>query len=508
LSLYFNGGVALTMTIGSKRWFACYGFFLIGLCCTATGFAVPAHAASAELIPAAVRDAAAAGGSPEVIVVFDDNAIEAEAAGMREQSGDREDTPAILGVKEARYRDLRRNVFTTLPAGESDVLAEFSHLPMAFMRLRNRAALDSLAANPAVRGIYENKLKYPVLDSQSAALVNAPQVTTVGLTGSGTNVMIIDTGANYTVADLGSCSAAGVPVSCHVVIADAVNSLGTIRADSLAPTDPSNAHGTNVAAIIAGIAPGTKIIVMNVFGTTSSTSDVQILAAINWAIANKTTYNFKAINMSLGDGVLNTATCSTGNPYVTAVANAHTAGIAIVAAAGNDGYTDGINSPACTPGAVSVGAVYSGNFGSRGWYTTGTNTCTDSTTAADQVTCFSNSASFLTLLAPGALITAGGQQFGGTSQATPFISGAAAVLRAAFPAETTDQAVARMTGHGKSVTDARNAITKPRLDLYAAAGLGATVSNTSGGVPMLPEWATLLLMAILLAATLRRAARS
>jgi subtilisin family serine protease len=463
----------------------------------------PAFAALAEPIPTAIREAAAAGGTPEVIVVFDDAAIEAEAVGMRAQSGSDKDTPAILAVKETRYRDLRRKVFATLPAGGSDVLTEFSHLPIAFLRLNSRAALDGLAADSSVRGIHENRLKYPVLDSQSATLVNAPQAATAGLTGSGTDVMIIDTGADYTVADLGSCSAAGVPATCHVVVADAVDALGNVVADSLAPTSTSNAHGTNVAAIIAGIAPGTKIIVMNVFGTTNSASDVQIIAAINWAIAHQATDHIKAINMSLGDGVLNTAACNTGNPYVTAAANARSAGITTVAAAGNNGYTNGISSPACTPGVVSVGAVYSGNFGGIGW-----GICTDTTTAADKVTCFSNSASFLTLLAPGALITAGGLQYGGTSQATPFITGAAAVLRAAFPTETADQAVARMTGHGKSVIDVRNAIAKPRLDLYAAAGLGGTVSNTSGDVPALPEWATLMLMTAMLGATMRHRART
>lgn len=95
--------------------------------------------------------------------------------------------------------------------------------------------------------------------------------------------------------------------------------------------------------------------------------------------------------------------------------------------------------------------------------------CTDATTAADKVTCFSNSATFLDLLAPGALITAAGITQAGTSQAAPHVAGAIAVLRAAFTAETPDQIVARLTGNGVSVTDARNGIVTPRLQLLEAA---------------------------------------
>jgi subtilisin family serine protease len=132
-------------------------------------------------------------------------------------------------------------------------------------------------------------------------------------------------------------------------------------------------------------------------------------------------------------------------------------------AAGNETSKNGISSPACAPGAVSVGAVYDDYMGAIAW-----EACTDSSTAPDQVTCFSNSSSYLTLLAPGAIITAAGIGVGGTSQAAPHVAGAVAVLRAAFQAETLEQTVSRMTNGGVPVADPYNGLTHPRLDLVGA----------------------------------------
>jgi uncharacterized protein (TIGR03437 family) len=52
------------------------------------------------------------------------------------------------------------------------------------------------------------------------------------------------------------------------------------------------------------------------------------------------------------------------------------------------------------------------------------NQCTDATTAADQITCFSQVWNNPMVLAPGALIVAAGIEQGGTSQASPHVAGA------------------------------------------------------------------------------------
>lgn len=126
--------------------------------------------------------------------------------------------------------------------------------------------------------------------------------------------------------------------------------------------------------------------------------------------------------MSLGGGKKYTASCGNGNAFSTPVTNARNVGITVVAESGNEAFTDGIAKPSCTPGVVSVGAVYGANVGGLNW-----GLCTDSTTAADKVACFSNSTSFLTLLAPGTVIAAGGFSMSGTSQASPHVAGSAAI---------------------------------------------------------------------------------
>jgi hypothetical protein len=294
--------------------------------------------------------------------------------------------------------------------------------------------------------------------AQSLPLINQSAVASAGERGLGSTVVVIDNGIDFTNVAFGTCTAPGVPASCHVPVS---LNFGT--------GTTNNSHGTNVSAVVLGVAPDSRIAMLNAFsGASAFTAD--IISAINWSILNKSTYNIVAINMSLGDGTNNTTPCSAGNAFVTPMTNAINAGIAVVAAAGNDGFTSGLNKPACTPGIISVGAVYDSDLSTQG-YPSGViwgTLCTDTTTAADKITCFSDSANFLTMLAPGALITAAGVTDGGTSQASPHVAGAIAVLRSTFPSESLAQIQTRLTSSGTMITDTRNGISKPRLNLLEA----------------------------------------
>jgi subtilisin family serine protease len=120
-------------------------------------------------------------------------------------------------------------------------------------------------------------------------------------------------------------------------------------------------------------------------------------------------------------------------------------------------------------------AVYDANIGNIQF----PELCTDATTAADKVTCYSNSAGFLTLLAPShnartpSMTIAGGgytNTFGGTSAAAPYTAGTIAALMSVDPKSNRPPAeyaqILRETG--KPILDGKSGFTTPRIDLDAA----------------------------------------
>ena len=410
-----------------------------------------------EKVSQRVIDTFASGNSQDLIVVFDDKEAQIEGATLQSLTGLPAHHSRIIEQKAARYTETKQRVLSGFDSHEAVDLKQYSHLPVGYIRIHSKNALDKLLTSPDVVGVYANEVKKIVL-AESLPLIGQPQVAAQGATGAGTTVAVLDTGTDYTRAAFGSCTSPGVPVNCKVNAAvDFAASDGQLD---------SNGHGTNVAGIVLGVSPGTRIASLRIFGADGRGADTVILDAINWSIQNKSVYNIVAMNLSLGASTKNTSQITSG-PYYTAFANARAAGILPIVAAGNDGFSNGLASPGAVLGAVSVGAVYDSAMGQMNWGPP--SRCSDTTTAADKVTCFSNSASFLTLLAPGSQITAAGITESGTSQATPHVAGAVAVLRAAFPAETLDQIVVRLT-NGVMVTDSRNDITKPRLQLQMALG--------------------------------------
>lgn len=423
-------------------------------------------------VPPGVEKQIAQSGQAEVIVTLDNTDVRTQAAAMRKALGVRNNNAEILAEKVVLYRQKKGSVLAGIAGKSYGVLQDYDNLPVMFMRV-DAQSLAALLNMKEVRSVSENMALVPFL-AESLPLINQPEAESAGATGAGTFVAVVDSGVDYANSAFGTCSGGPGSAGCKVAFQQCFVAGGCQTDDS---------HGTNVSAIVLGVAPDTEILSLDVFQS-GVAYDTDILDALNWVLGEQGDVNspyhgkIESVNMSLGGTQPYNAPCP-NDALAGAITDLKSAGITTAVAAGNDGYTAAISSPACVPDAVSVGAVYDSNV--KGLTYPGV-PCTDATTAADQVTCFSNSASILTMLAPGAIITAAGISMTGTSQATPFVSGAAAVIKGQYGSLTVDDVVSSMTGTGVLITDPRNSITKPRLDLYAAllaAGPNVSVSPAS-----------------------------
>ena len=416
-----------------------------------------AAAESGPSVPEAAQKGIGERRPQDVLLLLDDAAIPdieklQAVAGRRTVLSEQ----AVLDERAAALTRLKAFALKTFDPAHVKILRDYSHLPMAFVRIFSLEGLRSIVENPGVKAIYEDRPMRPFLNI-ALPFIGQPAVAGSGKIGAGTTVAVLDQRIEFGRPEFGSCVSPGVPASCRVV------ALIDVASPPLTATE----HGTNVAAIVAAVAPGARIASLNVFGPAGTAKTSDVIAGINSAIANKATFNIVAINLSLGSDSTHFTPCF-ASPYAIPVANALSAGIVTVAAAGNDGHPLFIAEPACVPKVVSVGAVYDQNFGPFSWNDPPSPTCLDATTGPDQVTCFSNSASILTMFAPGAPITAGGHTFFGTSQATPFVAGSIAVLRSAYPAESLRDTIQRLVTNASQVVDGRSGLPKPRLNLLAA----------------------------------------
>ena len=393
----------------------------------------------------------------EVIVLLDDaeeqRAEEVENRGKAQLFRARGiDYQQRVEKRKSRMNALKAAVHSEVADMNLEVMTDYPVLPIMHMRINSAQALDKLSRHNKVLSIDENKPHQKYL-AQSLPLIERTNAQVSTYNGEHATVAVLDTGVNYKHALFGSCSAPGE--NCKVVYAqDFASSDGSLDDDG---------HGTNVAAIVLGVAPAAKIAALDVFRPDGYAYSSDLINAIDWCVTNKAIYNIASINMSLGGGQYY-GPVNPSDSWGAAIQRAVDAGIVVAAASGNSGYTNSMGLPAAYSNVVSVGAVYDSNFGGIKW-----SSCSDASTAADKVTCFSNSASFLTMLAPGALITAADVIMGGTSQATPHVAGAAAVLRSAYPNDTASQTVTRLR-QGTTVTDPRNSIGTPRLNLATAVG--------------------------------------
>jgi serine protease AprX len=221
------------------------------------------------------------------------------------------------------------------------------------------ASLSALAASPLVSHIAIDRLVVGSMERTGATVGATTVRQELGYDGSGVGVAIIDSGAAAGLDDL-SDGAGGSRVDQFV---DFVNGQQDAYDDY--------GHGTHVAGIIAGngfdssgrrtgIAPGAQLVVLKVLDGSGQGHISDVIAAIDYAIAQKDVFNIRVINLSVATGVYESYNV---DPLTLAAQRAVNAGIVVVAAAGNNGRSPagttqyaGITAPGNAPWVLTVGA--------------------------------------------------------------------------------------------------------------------------------------------------------
>jgi subtilisin family serine protease len=231
--------------------------------------------------------------------------------------------------------------------------------------------------------------------------------------GSNVTVAVIDTGV-ASIPDLNGQVLSGADFS------GGAASSGDGRTD----TD-NDGHGTGMSSVIAangtsveGLAPTAKILPVRVATGTGGFLPANIAAAIRYATSQHT----GVINLSIGNQQ------DLGSDVSSAITEAVAANVIVVASTGNDTAST-VDYPAAYPGVVAVGAV----------------------DQSGQVWSQSNTGSRVALTAPGVQIYRDnnfGQQgtSSGTSEATAYVSAAAALVRSAHPDWTAGQVIRDLIG--------------------------------------------------------------
>lgn len=308
----------------------------------------------------------------------------------------------------------------------------------------------------------------------AADKIHLPEAHTAGR-GAGVIVAVLDTGVDATHPAL-----AGHLINGY----DFVDMDADPSEVGIPEVDSVYGHGTHVAGIVALTAPEAKIMPLRVLDKDGEGNIWVLAEALNYAVnpdGNLATNDgATVINMSLGtdqrtaflDDIISLVTCANngngghdarlprgmimaadGRPEECLSAN----GAVVVAAAGNDGNTLK-EYPAAedSKGVLAVAA----------------------TTQEDVRASYSNYGSWVQIGAPGDAILSSvpGNQWGawsGTSMATPFVAGVAALVRSDDATLTPDEVTSRIVGTADGISG------EVRLRVDAAAAVGVTVPEPS-----------------------------
>ncbi len=403
-------------------------------------------------------------------------------------------TAAFSVLHQLNGMDYRLNhIYSTLPYlaldVSADVLAVLPSIPevSAIYEDKPGKPIDYRETGASPKRPLEDPVTFPGGDSpmlnKSSDLVGATDAWSMGYTGSGWYVAVLDTGIRRTHQFF---QGKIIKEACFSANHDCPNGnssmIGTGAAAQYDSIYYGYDHGTHVTGIaagqygsLAGPARDSNIIAVQVFSRFGPefcdgvpcllSYDSDQLMGLDYVYSLRGTYSIAAVNMSLGGGYYHSYCDS--EPHKAVIDNLKSVGIATVVSTGNEGYCGYISSPACISSAVAVGA--SDN--------------------SDREAYFNNwHVALQDFFAPGVSIysstgesDSGYQSRDGTSMATPHVTGAWALLRQASPTAGVDQIFNALQSTGISIAAlCPSGGTCPRIQVDEA--IKILVDPTSAGI--------------------------
>jgi subtilisin family serine protease len=361
-------------------------------------------------------------------------------------------------------------------------IVKFDFIPYLSV-FADAARLARLLDDPRVVNVAEDVPLHPLagaaaarLNDYAIRLTEADKLWPIGFTGAGQTVAVLDTGIEPTHPMLNgrlvaeACySTTSVPdysSFCPGGVASSTKKGAAIYCPLTIANCTEGTHTSSVAvgssSRLSGFAPGGKLIAIqiasrgndvNACGQAAppcvSATVTDLVEGLQHVFALHKKFSIAAASVSLGGGHFSTA-CNKLEPAATAAIKAlENAGIATVAAVGDDGKADKIDFPACIGKAVAVAG----------------------SDDQDSISTFSNVSRQVKLFAP-ATAVAGAVPHGkyaalsGTAEAAAGAAGALAVVKGISPMSL-QLLVASLACGGQPILAVPPA-TRPRLDLLRA----------------------------------------
>jgi hypothetical protein len=233
------------------------------------------------------------------------------------------------------YNESLSEIYNILPASSIKPLPSINAVAVT---VKNQDMIDLMEQDIPAQVYLDMPLE--IQREESLELLNISSIRESGpsnynVTGKNIKIAVIDTGIDYTHSEF-NCTPGDV--GCFIINATSIDTT---------PTDLVG-HGTSVLGIIHATAPDAQVYSHKITkGTSFSMNTSDIISAISMAVNE----SVDIISMSLGAN----GTCS-NPPLEQAIDDAYSAGILVVAAAGNN-KNQNVYMPACFASAVAIASI-------------------------------------------------------------------------------------------------------------------------------------------------------